>query len=458
MERPGMTDGRTEAATGAEGGKRTLRPTLTMFQVVFLGLAWMTPMIYFSVYGVAYEASRGHLTETYLMAMIAILFTARSYGVMAARFPQSGSAYTFAKQTLHPYLGFLVGWALMLDYLFSPIIAYLTFGIYIHAWFPVVPAEVWMVALNAVLTVINLLGIRLSAQISRLFVLIQIGFIALFSGCLAYRLAEGAPFSTEMFFNAGPTVLLAGTAIICFSFLGFDTATTLSEETLEPRKNIPRAVMWIVLIAGAVYAVPSVLTQGLFPVQTFEQIDSAGLEVVRRVGGAALVSVFMAVLLMAIFTQGLTSVTSLSRLMFVMGRESVLPERVFGYLHPRWRTPAANVLVTAVISLLALVISLDDAVRFVSFGALTAFLMVNVCVVAHCFFRAPDRSFATFVRYLLVPVIGGGYVGWLLVSMDHTTLAFGSIWLKLGVVYSMIRSVWRNRHDARRIRAEATGL
>ena len=92
----------------------TLRKSLSLYQVVYMGLAWMTPMIYFSIYGIAYENAHGMLTQAYLLAFIAIFFTAYSYGVMSKVFPTSGSAYTYTKKSIHPYLGFLVGWALLL--------------------------------------------------------------------------------------------------------------------------------------------------------------------------------------------------------------------------------------------------------------------------------------------------------------------------------------------------------
>lgn len=99
--------------------KPTLAKTLKLHQVVFMGLAWMTPMIFFTVYGVAFEAADGMMTPAYLIAFIAIFFTAFSYSRMVKAYPISGSAYTYTKKSIHPKVGFLVGWALLLDYVFS---------------------------------------------------------------------------------------------------------------------------------------------------------------------------------------------------------------------------------------------------------------------------------------------------------------------------------------------------
>lgn len=418
----------------------TLRKSLNLSQVVYMGLAWMTPMIYFSIYGIAYENAHGMLTQAYLLAFVAIFFTAYSYGIMSKSFPTSGSAYTYTKKSIHPYLGFLVGWALLLDYFFSPIIACLTFGIYLHAQFPSIPAYVWIIGLNIVLGIVNIIGIKFSANISKLFVWIQILFVAVF--CLfLFRNITGdvhplQPFlQTEVPFST----ILAGASMICFSFLGFDTVTTMSEETKNSEKTIPRAIMIIIIAASILYLVPSFLTQLVYPQLTFINIDSAGFEIVKLVGGAALSSVFITVLILAIFTQGLSSVTSVSRLLFVMGRDSVLPKRVFGSLHPKFNTPVTNIVIVSVVSLLALVISLDNAVKFVNFGALTAFFFVNISVIAQKYIRDKQRSPKMTFLYLILPLIGAGFIGYLLSLLDKDALWMGGVWLLAGIMYHLIR-------------------
>ncbi|MBW7456788.1 APC family permease [Paenibacillus sepulcri] len=420
-----------------------LRQTLTLFQVVFLGLAWMTPMIYFTVYGIAYDTSRGMLTVAYLIAVIAIFFTARSYGVMARTYPASGSAYTYAGKSLHPYVGFLVGWALLLDYLFSPIIACLTFGIYLHAQFPSVPTFVWIVLLNAALAVVNIIGINFSAIISKLFVLLQLTFIAVFCFFLIKGLAGAeAIHPLQPFVHAGIpfSTILAGASIICFSFLGFDTITTMAEETVDARRTIPRAILIIIIAAGVMYLIPSYLTQLAYPQLSFVNLDSAGFELVRMVGGAGLSALFITILILAIFTQGLTSITSVSRLLYVMGRDSILPKRIFGYLHPRFKTPTRNIIITSVISLLALTISLDAAVKFVSFGALTAFVFVNLSVIAKRYLKDNQRSLKQTLLYLVSPLLGAGFIIYLLFQLDRNALLAGSLWMLLGIVYHLYRT------------------
>ncbi|WP_114380219.1 APC family permease [Paenibacillus prosopidis] len=419
----------------------TLRQSLTLVQVVALGLAWMTPMIYFSVFGIAYDASKGMITEAYSLSVIAIFFTAYSYSIMAKIFPGSGSSYTYVKQSMHPIPGFTVGWAILLDYLFSPIIACLTFGIYLNAQFPAVPAYVWIVLLNIVLAIVNIAGIKFSASLSKIFVLFQIVFIAIFCIYLI-RGFNGFEEVVQPFSNldVGLPTILAGASIICFSFLGFDTVSTLAEETINAKKTIPRAIMLIILIASILYVVTSYLIQMSYPAMSFANLDSAGFELMKMAGGATLGAIFTTVLIFAIFTQGLTSVTSVSRLLYVLGRDSILPKKFFGAIHPKYRTPANNIVLVSIISLLSLTISLDMAVKFVSFGALTSFAFVNVSVIAECYIKRKMRSWNQTIQYLIFPLAGATFIIWLITLMDTNALMLGSIWLAAGLGYYLYRT------------------
>ncbi|PZD97154.1 Putrescine importer PuuP [Paenibacillus sambharensis] len=418
-----------------------LRQTLTLTQVTALGLAWMTPMIYFSVFGIAYDASQGMITEAYLLSVIAIFFTAFSYSIMARIFPGSGSSYTYVKQSMHPIPGFTVGWAILLDYLFSPIIACLTFGIYLNAQFPAIPAYVWIVLLNIILAIVNIAGIKFSASLSKLFVLFQILFFAFFCTYLI-RGFEGFDDVVQPFTNldVGLPTILAGTSIICFSFLGFDTVSTLAEETINAKKTIPRAIMLIILVASVLYITTSYLIQISYPGLTFVNLDSAGFELMKMAGGAMLGAIFTTVLIFAIFTQGLTSVTSVSRLLYVLGRDSILPKTFFGAIHPKFRTPVNNIVLVSIISLLALVISLDMAVKFVSFGALTSFAFVNLSVIAECYIKRGQRSWKQTIQYLIFPLMGASFIFWLITLMDADALLLGSTWLAAGLGYYVFRT------------------
>ncbi|WP_226527685.1 APC family permease [Metabacillus niabensis] len=424
-----------------------LKKSLNTFGVVFLGLAWMTPMIFFTVYGVAFEAAGGMLAAAYVVAFIAIFFTAYSYSRMVKAYPISGSAYTYTKKAVNQKMGFLVGWALLLDYIVSPIIACLTFGLFLNAQFPSIPVYVWIIVLNLILAFVNIIGIKSVARVSGFSVIFQVIFIVFFCVFVTKDILTGgdgmALFSMQPFISSDFSIgtIFSGAALICFCFLGFDAVTTMAEETVNPRKTIPRAIFLIVCIAAVLYLAIAYLTEIAYPDFTFVNVDTASAELIHMVGGNLLSAIFTTVLIVATFTQGVSSVTSVTRFLFALGRESILPNKVFGYIHPKFKTPVLNIVFVTIISFFSIAIDLDTAVTFVSFGALTAFTFVNISVIAHYYVRQKQRSIKDTFLYLLFPLVGACFIGWLLTLLEKQTLFIGIGWIVLGFVYLGIRTV-----------------
>ncbi|MCM3408545.1 APC family permease [Metabacillus sp. YM-086] len=422
------------------------KKSLNLFGVVFLGLAWMTPMIFFTVYGVAFEAAGGMLAAAYVVAFIAIFFTAYSYSRMVKAYPISGSAYTYTKKAINPKMGFLVGWALLLDYIVSPIIACLTFGLFLNAQFPSIPVYVWIILLNVILAFVNIIGIKSVARVSGFSVIFQILFIIFFCAFVTKDILVGGDgsglFSFQPFFSSDFSVstIFSGAALICFCFLGFDAVTTMAEETVNPRKTIPKAIFLIVIIAAVLYISISYLTQLAYPNFTFENGDTASFELIQMVGGNLLSALFTTVLIVATFTQGVSSVTSVTRFLFALGRESILPNKVFGYLHPKYKTPVMNIIFVTIISFFSIAIDLDTAVTFVSFGALTAFTFVNLSVISHYYVKSKMRSAKQTFLYLIFPFVGACFIGWLLTLLEAQTLLIGIAWIVIGFIYIGIRT------------------
>ncbi|MFB5285302.1 APC family permease [Peribacillus sp. Hz7] len=432
----------------------TLIKSLKLHQVVFMGLAWMTPMIFFTVYGVAHEAADGMMAAAYLTAFIAIFFTAYSYSRMVKAYPIAGSAYTYTKKAINSKAGFLVGWALLMDYIFSPIIAILTFGIFMNTEFPAVPVFVWIIIMNVLLAVVNIVGIKSAARISGISVLVQIGFILLFCILIVKDILNGETganslFSITPFFGSDTAFssVFSGAALICFCFLGFDAVTTMAEETIDAKKTVPKAIFLIILIAISMYMAISYLTQIAYPDFAFANPDNAAYSLVQLVGGNLLSSLFIMVLIIATFTQGVSSVTSVSRFLYALGRESILPKKLFTTLHPKYKTPVANILFIATISLSAVFINLDTAVMFVSFGALTAFIFVNLSVIAHYYIKMKKRSPKDTFLYLIFPLIGAIFISWLLTLLDKHTLTMGISWVVVGFIYLFIKTKWEQAKE-----------
>jgi amino acid transporter len=399
----------------------------------------MVPLTVFTTYGVVTELTQGHLPGAYVVTTLAMLFTAYSYGRMVTASPYAGSAYTYSSQAFGANVGFMAGWALLLDYLFLPMINYLVIGIYMAEAVPSVPAGIWVAVAILVVTVLNVLGIKLVARMNFVLVAVQIVFIAVFA-VLVLRAVGGAevPGLLEPFYSGGTEVglLLGGAAILCLSFLGFDAVSTLSEETHDPKRRIPRAIMLVTLIGGATFIVVSYLGHLVFPQwQQFTDVDSAALDVMNVTGGAAMEAFFTAAYVAGCFGSAMASQASVSRILFAMGRDGVLPHGFFGRLSARFHTPVRSTLLVGLVSCVALVISLELAAAVISFGALAAFSLVNLAVVKTFVVDRGLRTPADLVRYGVVPGIGVLLTAWLWTSLSGETFTFGLGWVAIGLVY-----------------------
>ncbi len=164
----------------AQSGKTRLRKSLKLWQVVMMGLAYLTPMTVFDTFGIVSGISDGHVPASYLLALAGVLFTAISYGKLVRQFPEAGSAYTYAQKSINPHVGFMVGWSSLLDYLFLPMINVLLAKIYLSALFPEVPPWVWVVTFVAIFNRRESEERQLVANFNTLFVLVQISIMVVF--------------------------------------------------------------------------------------------------------------------------------------------------------------------------------------------------------------------------------------------------------------------------------------
>lgn len=429
----------TTNATTHPGADKSLKRILGLPSLVFFGLAYMVPLTVFTTYGVVTQETAGHLPTAYIVTLAAMFFTAYSYGRMVEAYPAAGSAYTYTRRAFGGRAGFMVGWTLLLDYIFLPMINYLVIGIYMKEYFPAVPEAVWIVGAIVLVTTLNILGIRLVAKMNFLIIAFQLIFLAVFIAISLSALGSGeapslfAPFySEELAFPA----ILAGAAILCLSFLGFDAVSTLSEETREPTRDIPRAIMLCTLTGGILFIVASWAGHLIFPDwQNFGNADSAAVDVMRRAGGTFMVTFFTAAYVAGCFASAMASQASVSRILFAMGRDHVLPSSVFGKISQRYATPIGATLVVGAISLLALVISLSLAATMISFGALVAFSFVNLSVIKHFLVDQHQRSGSDLLRYGLLPGIGFLLTVWLWTSLSATTFEVGLTWVAVGFLY-----------------------
>lgn len=396
----------------------------------------------FSTYGVASQISHGMVAGSYILALVVMMFTAYSYGQMAKEFPISGSAYTYTQKVIGPQVGFLIGWAILMDYLFIPMVNFLLFGVFFSAAFPEVPMQVWIFALIVIVTYVNVRGIKVGASANLLVVGVSLLFLTVFCMLSIRSIVQGTGtgmlLNIEPFFNPNESFeyVVAGAALLCFSFLGFDAVSTFSEEVKNPKKNIPQAIILVTVIGGIIFTIVSYLAHNVWPnYMQFKDPDSASYEIMALVGGNALEAGFLAVTAFVVFGSASAAQASASRVLYAMGRDGQLPRTFFGKLSKKTKAPVNNILLIGFLSLSALFLSLTLVASFINFGALIAFTFVNISVIVLYFGKKKQRSFKGIILYFLIPLIGSALTMWLLFNLDTPSKVLGSIWFGLGVLY-----------------------
>lgn len=427
----------------------SLKRNLGIWAIVGLGLGYMTPTVVFDTFGYVASETGNTVPMAYLAGLIVMIFTAISYGKLAGVFPSAGSAYTYAKESLHPNVGFMIGWTSLIDYILLPLVNVIIIRDYLVAAFPSVPAWIWVVGFVILSTGVIYLTMRGTANFNM--VLLTFGIIAilifvalattqLLGGAGAGTLVSTAPFIQP---DTSLIIILTGAALVSFSFIGFDAVTMYVEEARDP-KVMPRAIMLTVLIGGAIFLVTSYFTQLRFPDwQEFDAdgsgqfIDGATLPIIGQlVGGAAFSTILISAGFAATAASGLASHASVSRMLLVMGRNNVLPKRVFGHIDPKTGTPTFNIVLTGLIGLSALFLSLDFVFQFIAFGALVAFTFVNISVFAWFAIRKGRRRTGSDIfKFIVLPAIGTAMTAILWFFLEPTALYGGLIWAGVGLIY-----------------------
>lgn len=428
----------------------TLKRNLGLIAIVGLGLGYMTPTVVFDTFGPIAAETNNIVPAAYIAALVVLIFTALSYGKMSAAFPDAGSAYTYVQRSIHPNVGFMVGWAALLDYLLLPMVNAIIIRGYLEAFFPEVPGWIWVVAYVIATTSIIYLTMRGTSNVNMILLVfslvVMVAFVAVVIVQLAAGEGAGTLVSTAPFFNESTnlSVLFAGAALVSFSFIGFDAVTMYAEEAHNP-KIVPRAIVLTVLAGGLIFFVASYFTQLRFPdVSTFPEdaLSNTSLPYIgEQTGGNFMMILLTAAGFAATVASGLASHASVSRMMLVMGRNNVLPRKVFAHINPKTQTPTISILVVGAVCLLAIWFDLDVIFSLISFGALIAFTFVNISVIAWFAVRMGRRgTFKDVVTYIVFPIIGTALTVILWVNLSPETITQGAIWFAIGFVYLLIVS------------------
>lgn len=431
-----------------------LQKTLGLWHIIIIGLAYIQPMTLFDTFGLVSEESHHHVPTSYIVALIAILFTSISYGHMIRRYPSSGSAYTYAQKSIHPNVGFMVGWSSWLDYLLSPMVNIILAVIYLEALFPTVNHWVWVVVLTAFMTGINLRGARFVANFNSWIVLVQLIVIGTFTYLVYDKLqmginADGAItaetryqlWSLEPFWNELTSVgaLITGATLLCFSFTGFDSLSSLAEETKDTEKTLPKAIFLTALFAGVIFIISTYFMQIYFPNDPksyFTNIAETQPEILLLVGGSLFQSYVLAFAIVTVMASGISAHAGVSRLMYVMGRDGVINKKIFGHISPKTFTPSYNIIIVGLVALTAGFMDLDIVISMISFGALTAFTFVNLSVISRYALRdGRTKNLKDIIRFVIIPLLGFISIFAMWLEIEESALKFGLWWAMFGILY-----------------------
>lgn len=430
----------TMTTTAADTNPAQLRRVLGLWQLVLYGVIVIQPTAPMPLFGVVSVEARGHVVTTVLIALVAMMFTALSYGRMAQVYPSAGSAYTYVGKELHPMLGYLTGWSMMADYILNPVICTIWCSKAAMNFAPDVPYAVWAVFFALLFTALNLRGIQQTARTNTI-VAAGLGVvIVLFLGA-AVQYLIGRPVDWSRPFYDPSTfswqAVSTGTSLAVLTYIGFDAISTLSEEVRDPRRNILRGTVMTCFIIGVLSAVEVYFGQLVWPEWgNFPDVDTAFVHIAGRAGGPMLFGIVNLALLIATVGSGMGAQIAAARLLYGMGRDNAIPRRFFAEISPKTGIPRNNVLLVGAAAVIgAFALNYQLGAELLNFGAFIGFMGVNASSFTHYWLRNERRRWIDAVPPLLGFLVCL-YIWW---SLRTPAKLVGFAWLAIGATMAYIR-------------------
>jgi putrescine importer len=434
------------ASTGTPAAAR-LRRTLTLWDLMLYGVIVIQPVAPMSVFGVLSDRGHGHVVTTILIAMVAMLFTAISYGRMARAYPSAGSAFTYVGQEINPALGYVTGWSMLMDYMLNPMICIIWISQQAHVFAPGVPYGAWAVFFALFFTALNIQGVKTSARVNTALaagmgVVIAIFFVAA-ARYIFGNPHDGAAFFTRPFYDPqmwNTRAVLGGTSVAVLTYIGFDGISTLSEEAENPRRNILLATVLTCLVIGILSAIEVYAAQLVWPAsQPYPNVDTAFTFVAGR-AWPPLFAIIGFTLVVANFGSGMGAQLGAARLLYGMGRSSALPKSFFGVVDAKRHVPRNNVLFVGALALAGAFLlpaiagaatGYELGANLLNFGALIAFMGVNAAAFVRYYLHEKEKKLSN----LLPPVFGFVICLLLWLNLSTKALIFGAIWMAVGIAF-----------------------
>jgi amino acid transporter len=449
------------AAESTKPGTIGLKRTLGLWNLIIIGMVIIQPTAPMGIYGVISNKAHGHVVTTILLAMIAMLFTAISYGRMARVYPSAGSAYTYVGQEIHSSLGYVVGWGMVMDYLINPLICTAFCAKAAMNILPGLSFYIWVIFFAAFFTWMNLRGIKTSAQMNEALCAGMVVVVLLFLGCVihtVWQVHHDPGFFTHPFYEPGNfnlSSIFAGTSVAVLTYIGFDAISTFSEEVRNPRRNILLATVLVCLITGLLSGLEVYAAQLIWGSKPFssDNVESAFALVSGKAGGMVLFQIVNFTLLIANMGSGMGSQLAAGRLLYGMGRGNALPKSFFGAIEPKHRVPRNNILAVGVFALIGASLleffasrlgggAYEIGAQCLNFGAFIAFMGVNASAFVHHWRlqkngqQAGSRNLGGFIW----PALGFLICAFIWANLSSKALVLGAVWMVVGITYGAIRT------------------
>lgn len=436
------------AASAKPGGlKKVLGPT----DLILLGIGAIVGTGIFVLTGTGAVTAGPGLSLSFVIAAMACCFAALCYAEFASTVPVAGSIYTYSYATLGEFVAWMIGWDLLLEYgLATSTVAVGWSGYFqsLLSGFGLVLPDALTAAPGArpgVETLFNLpaflimmaitfllsLGMRESARLNNVMVIIKISVVLLF---IAVGVGHVKPENWQPYMPYGMTGVMSAAALVFFAFIGFDAVTSAAEEVKNPARDLPIGIIGSLIICTILYVVVAAIMTGIVPHMDFKGVDHP-VSLALQVAGEDWVAGFVDLAaILGMSTVMLVMAYGQTRILFAMSRDGLMPARL-SKVHPKYGTPFfATWLVGIIFGLIAAVVPLTVLAELVNIGTLAAFTLVSIAVIV---LRKKRPDLPRAFRCPAVPLIPILAIIFCLVLMSflswHTWLAF-AIWLSIGAV------------------------
>ena len=433
----------------AAASQPKLKRVLGLWDLVYYGIILTSPIAVVPMFGEAQVLSQGHAVITLLAAMIAMAATAVSFGRMATVYPSAGSVYTYVSRGFNAQIGFVVGWAMFLEYLFQPLQNSLYAALTVQRLLPHVPFALLSAGAVGFMTLLCWFGIRTTARANQILLafmsIVMIAFIFealwyIFTHQQWHGLISAQPFYDPKTFSV--RAIGAGTALAATTYIGFDGVSILAEEVENPRRNVLLASVLVCVFTGLFAAFQVYLAQRIWPdFRTLANPETAFMDVARVAGGYHLFVGFAIVLLVSSLACGLAGLLGAVRLLYGMGRDNILPRKIFGHLNAERGSPSYNVIIAGAMAYLGtLTMGWERSVEILNFGALMAFMAVNLAAIRYFGFSTEMKNKRKLFLDVIVPALGFLFCLVIFLGLQNSTLVAGAIWVGVGALYVLLKT------------------